>query len=307
MRRHKRLICICLVVLQLLIFVGCDGGESQDTPKEEMQEQPPALERDYCRIYGENLYFLTDEELESLREPLTKLLSNREDMFNEQSDYGPFVPDPDSPSIVDCYSCGLFDVTADGIPELIVHLWGSTGSSGYGEYIIYDIKTGEDIGSIGMGWGSMCNYYNTENQALAWVINHGMQSGYEEQYVYLNAKVLDSVKKEFVTDISVSAHYSLPGLSPDEDDKVVCYINGEKADWHEYDDMLYMFYVRYVRIPETEFVSISWGDVSTDEDDRFVRAEKMANALLSSGQKFIVPDYGTEKNFGDELCLTKSN
>ena len=47
------------------------------------------------------------------------------------------------------------------------------------------------------------------------------------------------------------------------------------------------FVTKYIRIPETELVLFSWDEVSNDEDDYITKGEKMAEALITSKQKFI--------------------
>ena len=49
------------------------------------------------------------------------------------------------------------------------------------------------------------------------------------------------------------------------------------------------FLTNYVRITETGMILIDWDDVTDKEDDVLSKAEKMAEALLSTDQKFIQP------------------
>ena len=47
----------------------------------------------------------------------------------------------------------------------------------------------------------------------------------------------------------------------------------------------------YIRITETNIQLVNWDDVISKEDDVNVKAEKMAEALITSNQKFVVPCY----------------
>ncbi len=300
MKRLKNLICVCLAVIELFVLIGC--------AKEKEIEEAPAPERDFCRIDGKDLYFLDTETLESLREPLIKLLSNRSEIvYPDEGGYEEVIPDPSMPSISECYSCGLFDVTADGVPELLIHPWGYNGSSGMVDYFVYDIITGEKIEEISTGFGSYCCYFDTERRAVAIVENSGAQGGYYMQYTYLSVRIFDSAKRAYVRDLDISAAYELDEPAENQN-SAEYFINNKPASWHDYNNLLDQVYMNYVRIPETELIMIGWGEVSDKEDDRFVSAQKMADALLSSEQKYIIPNEDiAEKDFGEELCLTKSN
>lgn len=310
MKTYKNLFCICLAAIQLITFVCCakeeDTGDGEGL--DEVIEEAPAPERDYCRIDGEDIYFIGGEELQALREPLIKLLANRkEKYYQEGADVQYIPPDPDSPAIEGCYRCGLFDVTADGVPELFIPPWGFEGSSGVVDYYVYDIKTGEKIEQISTGYGSYCCYFDTERRALALVENSGSQIGWYMKSTYLYVRIYDSAKGEYVSDLNISADYVLDVPSANEN-RVEYFIDYKPASWHDYQDLLDRFYMNYVRIPETELTMIDWSEVSKKDDDRFVSAQKMADALLASEQKYVIPNKdNSEKDFGEELCLTKSN
>lgn len=278
MKKYVKLICVFLVALECLLIVGCAKGEAE----------VDAIEREFCRINGENLYFVSSEEIEDLREPLVSLLANRSEIvYRDEGEFDEMIPDPSKPSITHCYACGLFDVTADGIPELLIHPFGFEGSSGAVDYYVYDIKSGEKITSISGGYGSICLYFDTERNMLAMVENSGTQGGFYSQYADLIVRTFDSEKGRYATDFYLYAHYEID-LPSRYQNTVEYEVNGSPASWHDYYDLYDKFYVNYVRIPETEFNLIYWGDVSSSEDSLEVSAQKMAEALLSSGQKFIV-------------------
>ena len=114
--------------------------------------------------------------------------------------------------------------------------------------------------------------------------------------------------QEFVSDISVYAEYVINHAMGANDNKAYYFIDFNPVDWFEYYNVIDSFYMDYVRIPETELQMFHVWDIDDEYSDRFIRAEKLADLLLSSGQKFIIPNKDTaEKNFGEELCLTKNN
>lgn len=309
MKKYKKLICLFLAAIQLFGFVGCvkDEYTVDDEKTGEVSDEAP--ERDYCRIDGKDLYFLDSETLESLREPLIKLLANRKEEYHEEGqDVQYLPPDPNSPSVECCYSVGLFDFTGDGIPELLAEPRGFSGSSGSTQYNIYDIKTGELLREFSTGWGSICDYFDTSRRAVAIVESSGTQMGHFEQHRYLYVEIYDSSKQKFVADINVYAEYVLADFLVTDDNTAYYFVDNKPADWFEYYNVIDSFYMDYVRIPETELQMFSVWDIDREYPDRFVRAEKLADLLLSSGQKFIIPNKDTaEKDFGEELCLTKSN
>ena len=64
----------------------------------------------------------------------------------------------------------------------------------------------------------------------------------------------------------------------------------KESDMFGYYSAMNEFLTTHVLIPETRISSIVWDDVSSDEEAQEIRAEKMADALLSSDQKFIAPE-----------------
>lgn len=277
MKKYVKLICALLAALECLLIVACSKGETKGD----------AIERGVYRINGENLYFAPTEEIEALREPLVSLLSNRSEIvYRDDGGYDEVIPDPSKSSVTHCYACGLFDVTADGIPELLIHPFGYEGSSGAVDYYVYDIKTGEKITEISSGRGSLCLYFDTERNMLTMVENSMTQGGNYSKYTNFTISTFDSEKGRYATELSLFARYELD--APTQYQNTVEYeINGSPAAWNDYDALYDNFYMNYVRIPETELNLIYWSDVSSSEDSLGVSAEKMAEALLSSGQKFI--------------------
>lgn len=281
MKKYKRMICACLAAVELFLFVSCSkGGKTLRAG-------------DFCRIGGEYLYFLANEELDDLREPLIKLLANRKEMYYQDGADVQFIPpDPDSPSIAYGYRCGLFDFTGDGIPELAVEPHGYSGSSGATEYWIYDIYTGDQIAEIHTGEGSICLYYSIKHDSVAIINAYTTQCGYSEPSKATVSEVFDFASGEFVEDFRMnesSLMHHENGMDSPLVTEIRYSVNGETVDWHGYHSQVEHFIANYIRIPETELRLIDWSDVSENGAGRFVRAEKMADALIGSAQKYIIP------------------
>jgi len=67
------------------------------------------------------------------------------------------------------------------------------------------------------------------------------------------------------------------------------WVNGDSASIETYFDAQDEFTENYIRITETGIQLIDWDDVTNEEDSVAVKAEKMAEALISSKQAFIKP------------------
>ena len=71
-----------------------------------------------------------------------------------------------------------------------------------------------------------------------------------------------------------------------------CYVWGERAEPEWYLSECEYFNKRYIRIKETGLEYVSWYEIEEDGDTHDELGKKMAESLLSTGQKFIV--YGEE-------------
>ena len=298
--RIKALAATALLVLRICC-ADCVRGK----------EHTVTEETEFCRINGETIYFLTDAEKEKLRDPLVNLLSNETCVIYADTARGEIIGyepcDPSLPTIPEGYGCGLYDVTGDGMPELLVHPKGYYGSSGAVTYFVYDIFTGRELGSIDGGNAeSWCVYYFKDTGKLRSVGSYWRRCGWSERYrvmTFLNYDSHDHVCFE------ESYLYAILGIDgevvetkeTDEDGIPVTKwfetysyagysVYGEDALLDDYYGEWDWFYVNAIRIPETELQIIKWWELDVDDGDRFVRAERMAEALLSSTQKFILPN-----------------
>jgi len=263
-KKTPRLCCVLLAALLCLCLFGCGGGEAAEN---------------FCRIDGKTLSFLSEDELQKLKKPLAALLSNQPEDFSSEA------PDPSAPSIPSSYSCGLFDVTADGIPELLVFPSGYTGSSGCATYFIYDIPTGEKLfeegGDTAHNW---CMYYSMEEKTCSPWILYQYRSGWSDQLIY--TAQLEYENKKLTSHTRFFIDRESQGLGQ-ERELVACYVDGERGSAESFYWAYSDFQTNYIRLPDTALRMIDWDDICQDGDDRFVKGEKMAEALLSSGQAFL--------------------
>ena len=278
-----RIIAALLLICLFAGLVSCGGGEGN-----------------CCVINGKTLSFVSDKEIRRLRKPLAKLLSNMELFVTDGDDIlGYEAPDPSSPSIPNCYRCGLFDVTGDGIPELLVHPFGYHGSSGTATYFVYDIPSGRELGSIDGGIAeSWCLFYDTADDSTFAVGSYWLRSGWESRRRRISLLEYDedsgkcSEKSYFCTMHAIDKELSDDGSWAEIYPIKLYELYGEKVSLDDYYDEYDRFLTECIRIKETELVMIDWDEVCSDDDSNAARGKKMADALLSSGQRFMETSTG---------------
>ena len=255
--------------------------------------------REYTSVGGENIYFANETETEKWRAPLEKLLSNTVGLqFEDEITAEPLPNDPpypDRPSIEKGYGCALFDLTCDGTPELLVDLGG--GSSGNAPYIVYDIYTGESLGELDSGsGGSICCYYSGEKGGIKTVNKYSLRMGWSGKLFFTS--FIEPMEGGFAEKMYLESEYEMEMKNIGENEvtlvckSMVCKVWGEEAEAENYLFERESFDENYVRIPETEVRCVSWYDVASDGDTPEDQGRKMADALLSTGQRFIA--YGDE-------------
>lgn len=247
---------------------------------------------EYTYLCGEKIHFAGEKEAEKWREPLEKLLSNVDATIYSDDAIGAIIghkpPNPEYPSIADGCACALYDLNLDGVPELLVDLGG--GSAGNSYYQVYDIYTGENLYSIdGAQSGSLCVYYDTERKGIVNVNKFSWRSGWSGKMCFTN--IFAGESEEWSKCLFASYSMDMVEISEGNYD-IVCTgarfeLDGESIDTERYLFEIDNFEKNYIRIKETELSYIYWWDVAEDEDTPDVKGEKMAEALLSSGQKFV--------------------
>ena len=296
MRKYTKLIrnMICMVILTALVLLSC-GGCAKNTATGKLSV-----------VNGKTFYFLDDKDKQALREPLIRLLSNETREIYADTPRGELIGrepyDPDAPTVPAGYACGLYDVTGDGMPELLVHPNGYTGSSGTATYFVYDVFSGEELGSIDGGNDELwCVYYFMETDELRSVGTYWRRGGWSERYRVTSFLTYDKAGNTCGEEYYLYAHFVIESnmFTPSEDSSDAqewsehypyarYSVRGENSTLDDYYGEIDWFNANCVRIPETTLQMIDWDTVCSDDDDRFVRAERMADALLSSTQEFIV-------------------
>ena len=254
--------------------------------------------REYTRIAGENVYFASEAETEKWRAPLEKLLSNTVGMEFYDDVNGELVreepPYPERPSIEIGYGCALFDLTCDGTPELLVNMGG--GSAGNTPYEVYDIFTGENIGSLDSSPDdAVCCYYDSEARGVKIINQYSWRNGWSTK-LFFTSFITNDGGEGFAEELYLESRYEMEFEDIEKEDydivckEMTCFIRGESAAPESYLFECESFAKNYIRIKETGLRYVSWHDVEEEGDTPDELGAKMAVALLSSGQRFVVYD-----------------
>ena len=295
---------------------GCQNSarEPVETPAEVVEENDEietAPKVDYIyEVKQHGIEFYPAPDKETLREPLVRLLENTcvmvPDEIGDGADFAP--PYPDRPSIAYGHWIGLFDFDFDGTPELVVNQGG--GSSGNASYTVYDLLSGEELVYVDGGfYQNFAAYFNRDSGVYEVLVNYSLRFGWTGYASYVTRvhtgeSVSFNGKQLKQTEI-LSAHYRVDAIAtpPTEEDKAndlegywleYCagtdfYVDGKSASVEEYLCEKYVIDTYRVLVPETRMQEIFWPDVVSDDDDALTRAEKMADALLSTDQRYVKP------------------
>ena len=282
-----------IIIFVLLMYIGislcaCRGEE---------HEVPQTTEK--YNHYEVDIY-VSDSEKEEWYDAIVKLISNQEEPYGTPADgiIGYEAPRPDEPSIACGLDMGLFDITGDGVPELLLNLGG--GSAGNDYFYVYDIFTGDIVGQIdGGGEKAWSIYYDIENNKYLPIGRYDWRSGDSGSMHYITTIVYNAERQTYhEKGLFYSAYEYDKKLLVDENGKqggveisiadVDFKVNGEPEFFQEYHYELTDFYQEHSLVPHTGLKLYYWSDVSDDDDSYQERAEKMAQMLLfGSGQKFV--------------------
>ena len=305
-KQRIKLIAVILLSMVILSFVGCTQKENDIDSDSDINARASVPN---CKINGREFYFVSDEVKQEWKEPLAKLLSNVLIPYGEHGEILGYEAtiDPKAPVIPQCYECGLLDITMDGVPELLVHPFGYFGSSGTATYFVYNIYNGQKLGEIDGGNGqSWCLYYNTEYDSVDLIGQYWLRGGWawRDRYiteVYYDESIMECFEaQQFRTSHEITGEQT-DIVDEDPDDmfytatwvesypSTTYYVNRQEVYLDDYYAEYNHFVKTCIRIPETELILISWDDVSDDEDDYTTKGAKMAEALVTSEQEFILP------------------
>ena len=305
-KQRIKLIALILLSMVILSFVGCTQKENDIDSDSDINARASVPN---CKINGREFYFVSDEAKQEWKEPLAKLLSNVLIPYGEHGEILGYEAtiDPKVPVIPQCYECGLLDITMDGVPELLVHPFGYFGSSGTATYFVYNIYSGQKLGEIDGGNGqSWCLYYNTEYDSVDLIGQYWLRGGWawRDRYiteVYYDESIMECFEaQQFRTSHEITGEQT-DIVDEDPDDmfytatwvesypSTTYYVNRQEVYLDDYYAEYNHFVKTCIRIPETELILISWDDVSDDEDDYTTKGAKMAEALVTSEQEFILP------------------
>ena len=279
--------CRVALLLVALLCVGC---------REPGGARPASGAEADCVVNGSRIWFADEQQRQAWQQPLAELLS-RVSEWDDRADFEEIL-DPDAPALPQSYRCGLLDVTGDQTPELLVHPRGFHGSSGTATYFVYDLYSGQKLGELDGGNGqSWCVYYEVASGQLRLMGQYWLRGGWTWRERYLNEAVYDAATGECREVSYLRTEHEIAWAEMDADaaaegvaeayPATAYYVYGKAVCLDEYYAEYEQFLQAFVRIPETELVLIDWSDVTDEGDDAFAKGEKMAEALLGSGQAFI--------------------
>ena len=284
----KRIITFILLISMSITFCTCQKDDIEETYKSEEYNH-----------YEVDIY-VSDSEKEEWYNAIVKLISNQEEPYGTPADgiIGYEAPRPDEPSIASGFDMGLFDVTGDGTPELLLNMGG--GSAGNDFFYIYDIFTGKIVGQVdGGGKKAWAIYYDTENSKYLPIGRYDWRNGDSGSIHFITTIVFDDEDCTYREKglFYSSLEYDKIQLEDEEGkfagieleiDEVVFRVDGEPCGFQDYHYELTDFYQEHSLVPHTGLMLYYWSDVADEDDSYQKRAEKMAQMLLyGSGQKFV--------------------
>jgi hypothetical protein len=216
--------------------------------------------------------FIPQSEKDTYKEKLTAILS-----ATKKSSYtlGSFS----------AFGAGLMDINFDNVPEVLVAYPG--GSMGNVFIEVYDLETGEEICTYNMA------HYNSPYNIYMCVAEH--TGGY---VILTEGSYRDGPELGMIHVFGILSqerdhdHLSGKNLFAESEDVSYYQYNGENVSKEEYERQFGKFTMEYDKIEETQMIIVQWSDVGfdyeqSDGSDIDFYAEKLAEALLGSGQEFI--------------------
>ena len=217
--------------------------------------------------------FIPQSEKDAYKEKLTDVLSSVK-KSSYISGLGSFS----------AFGAGLMDINFDNVPEVLVAYPG--GSMGNVFIEIYDLETGKRTATYNAAhWENAYNIYLCVAK-------------FDGDYVILTEgsyrePAIGWIKVFGVLNQELSSDYlSGKALFAESEDAAYYEYNDEIVSKEEYQRQFGKFTMEYDKIEETQIIIVKWSDVGFDNEksdgsDIDVYAEKLAEALIHSGQEFI--------------------
>ena len=305
----KRLAAIILSALILFSFAACDffgngdeteissliGSIPEESESTESNKGTGGSDESDSTESGK-YSFISQEEKNTWRNDLIAVLSKP-----RVHEFEPYCPGS--------ISVGLMDINFDNSPEVLVAYAGGSMHNIYIE--IYDLKSdGEPITYDGACYG---NYYNiclyvADNDGEFVILSEGSLRIPETGWVtYICSEQIDSESQALGSNI----------LFEIASDLKLYACNGQVVDEAEYEAIYQQFLLDYKKIESTQIQMMRWSDIgevekrepqtksSTPVYTREEIAEKMADALINSSQKFIKYDISDNAETNEELTDTQ--
>lgn len=289
----KRLLALTVALLTLCLSACAEWGLPDISAKIEYSEEKK------WDMSVRDVYYADVSDYEYLRPYVERLLANEQQAvvdYEEKSIAGWEAPDPDAPYILPSISYALYDITLDGIPELVTDGMGYGGSSGGTTFFVYDIITGEEIGVIGCGArGSWSTYFDFYNETLLHLSSYWLRCGWAESSRYLSgierseSDGLYRTKDYFEYIITYDEVVFPDGVRGLDMIESKYYAYGEEMEAEKFFLKREDFEANAKRLPQTEMISLYYSDVCPDEENLQRKAKNMAKALFSTEQKIALP------------------
>ena len=187
----------------------------------------------------------------------------------------------------------LIDVDLDGMPELALAFPG--GSAGNTLFTLFDIVSGEEIGSYNAAYygdkplGELALYLDTELNKYLYVGKAVFRNGSDTSSCLTYTVAYDGEGKEYTQKIIFLEEYEYSEGSNSDSEKpvssVLHTVNGIRVSHEKYLYETAVFMQKTVKIPDSDVVYIEWNDIEGDTEEEKISA--MADALINSTQAFV--------------------
>lgn len=311
MKKHIRrgALCLCVWGILLSALISCGRAVGNETADAETDKRGSSFAQDIgaeaetqietvyrYHLYDDRVEWISEEEKQGWREPLVAFLSRlKEANWGERS-----ASVEDTLYLERGYGVSLLDITMDGVPEVLIHLGG--GSSGNAFYYIYDLYTGEHLGSLDGGHDQdFCFYYDATSGKCRLLGQYWWRMGWDTRMRYI-CEITPNRQENGNYDTIWMYEGCQFEMLPDEtekdgEDTAEAWVEkccntyelwGESVSFDDYYAEYDAFVENCSRLTQSGMQSVMW-DAVEEEDDLLQEAlaEKMADALLQNGQQYI--------------------